>query len=239
MAFIHCECSFCGEKLIRNKQSKIANVRLHFCDLKCKAEYQKLAKPVTKEWLFDQYVVKEKDCCQIAIIVNRDPKSVWNWLKDFNIPTRKRGSYWNKFFTLRGRNPGFRQTEETKRKIREARLRDGHVPYLRNGVHWLKGKRGPEVPNWKGGSTPERQAFYSSLEWKAVARKVWKRDKRICQRCGRKKERGLSFDIHHIVSFLCKKLRCVPSNLVLLCEPCHYWVHGKHNKKGLFLKAMP
>jgi transposase-like protein len=43
-------------------------------------------------------------------------------------------------------------------------------------------RKGELNPNWKGGVTPERQAFYASAEWKRVCRVVWKRDKATCQR---------------------------------------------------------
>lgn len=92
-------------------------------------------------------------------------------------------------------------------------------------------RRGELNPNWKGGVTPERQAFYVSDEWKAACRVVWRRDKATCQRCGlyRADRPDMPFHIHHIVSFAIAELRATPSNLVLLCEACHQFVHSRRN----------
>lgn len=152
------------------------------------------------------------------------------------------GSYERVWFKKGSTPPykGKKLPKSIREKIRTASLADGRVPYLKNGVHHLKGKRGAETPNWKGGITPERQAFYGSLEWKKVAKEVWKRDKATCQRCRKyhntKENRG-TFDIHHIVGFENVSLRMKLSNLVLLCEKCHYFVHSKKkNKKKEFIK---
>lgn len=205
--------------------------------MECKAGFQKLAKPVSRDWLYEQYVTLGKDCPTIAREVNRDPKSVWNWLKDFGIPTRPRGS--NVESLPKGRAPGFKLSQDQRQKIREARLRDGHVPYMKNGQHWLKVSSKESHPRWQGGITPDRQKFYASAEWQAVARKVWRRDRSTCQRCGKKHNRGEPFDIHHIVSFGYEPLRCELSNLVLLCESCHYWIHGSENKERKFINPWP
>ena len=97
-------------------------------------------------------------------------------------------------------------------------------------------KKGELNPNYKGGISPERQAFYSNKEWKNVCNKVWKRDKTICQRCGIKKETDMPFHIHHIKSFSDKDLRTNINNLILLCEPCHWWVHSRGNKNNDYIQ---
>lgn len=91
----------------------------------------------------------------------------------------------------------------------------------------MYGKRGAEVSSWKGGATPERQAFYSSPEWKQAARIVRARDKGICQRCSKSCKEKRDSHIHHIVSFQNKEIRADPSNLVTLCRDCHRLIHSK------------
>lgn len=227
---IKCKCHFCKIDIIRRPGPK-----LHFCNNKCKGEYQRTLKPVTKEWLFEYYINKKLDTTQIAHIVNRDPKSVWNWLKDFGIPTRPRGGFTAPNCFKKGQKnlfEGKKYSEETKQKIRECRLKDGRVPYLKNGKHWLSGKKPNEHPLWKGGITPERQSVYSLTEWVEAVKIVWKRDKAICQRCNKKhntKENRGTFHIHHIISFEIKKYRTNQNNLLLLCKKCHLWVHSKKN----------
>lgn len=190
---------------------------------------------MSREWLVEHYIDKKMDCTMISKLVGRDPKSVWNWLKDFKIETRPRGH-------VKGRKPkvpriGWKHTEETKKKLREIAIADGRVPYDPAVGSYMKGKKGSKHPNWKGGITPERQSCYSSIEWSKAVREVWKRDKATCRRCGGKKNhmRDISFDIHHVVGFANRELRTNPANLVLLCEPCHYWVHSKENTEKLFI----
>lgn len=205
-------------------------------------------KPVTREWLVEHYVNLGLTANDIAKIVKRNPKRVWEWLVNEGIETRPRGSYWDEYpnfaFWIYGTaNPfkGKTHTEETKKLFRDRAIADGRVPFDPKVGPPFKGKRGAEVPSWKGGVTPLRQAFYSSLEWKAVIKQIWKRDDATCQRCGCRSEKGNrhKFDIHHIVSFACEELRADVSNLVLLCETCHYWVHSKENVNSEFIKPVP
>ena len=238
---IHSTCAICGKKVVRKKQTK--DVKLHFCGLECKAEWQRRQRPVTVEWLRQKYVGDGLDCVQIAALVHRDPKSVWNWLRGSNIKTRPRGM--NHVLLPKDGSAfrGKKHSNESKEKIRAARLADGHVPYLRNGVHHLKGKHGEATPNWKGGITPERQGFYASDEWKLACVKVWQRDDAKCQRCGldhRLIDRTLiKFHVHHIVSFKVRELRAEVSNLALLCDKCHRWVHSRANVNQDFIMEPP
>ena len=215
------------------------NGKPSYCSVKCKSEYQRTQKPVTKEWLYQKYIVEGLDCNEISKIVGRDSKRVWEWIRDYGIETRKRGKTDNwkhsigvqRVLSDEGRQ---RLSENAKR----SRALDGRVPYLQNGVHHLKGKRGKDTPNWKGGVTGERQAVYGTLEWKAAVKAVWIRDNATCKRCGKyhntDENRG-TFDIHHIIPFEVKELRCDVNNLVLLCESCHYFVHSKSNISREFL----
>lgn len=233
---IHANCEFCKAEL--NRKSIMS---MYFCDLNCKAQWQRLKKPITESELREMYIVKGMDCTQIAANVKRDPKSVWNWLKDFGIPTRKRGTTGNHIHAI-----GVPRvlTDAGRKKLsdqaRAARLADGRKPYMMpDGSHAMKGRVGVDHPAWKGGLTPERQAFYSSEEWAKAVKLVWRRDKAICQRCGKHHNETASrgtFHIHHIVSFQVVALRAKLSNLVLLCKRCHLHVHSKKNTSKEFIK---
>ena len=192
---------------------------------------------MTEAWLREHYLDKGMDSTQIAHIVHRDPKSVWNWLKDFGIPTRPRGYDTSKL--PKGRPPGFHLSDAHKARIREIAIATGRVPYKPEVGSYMKGRKGADTPGWKGGITPERQALYSSPEWSAAVKTIWKRDNATCQRCNLRKRnaRKVPFDIHHIASFQNVALRAEVSNLVLLCEPCHYWVHSRNNKEKEFIKT--
>lgn len=232
--FIEFDCKQCGAHV---RKQQVKGMQHAFCSRQCKAEWQRTQKPVDREWLYQKYVVEQLDCTQIAALVNRNSKRVWEWLRDYGIPTRSRGTTGNwKYSTHR---KGFIQSEATRHKIREARLKDGRVPYLKNGTHHLKGKRGADTPNWRGGVTPLRQTVQQSAEWKAAVKAVWKRDNATCQRCGlphsKAKEQAIGFDVHHIVSFSVEALRCEPSNLILVCKSCHRWIHSRANTSKEFL----
>lgn len=257
-------CEWCGKKIVRR-----GNKKGRFCSLSCKAEWQRTQKPVTRDWLYQRYVVEGLSTYQIAKMVNRDPKRVWEWLRDFGIPTRERT--WDnqpspdkpyqqrewliQAYLVEKRSAAdigkqFGVTEATilhfleKHRIErrtgpETRKLNGKYVGFKGKLNGMYGKRGSLHPNWKGGFTPERQAFYSSIEWRKVARAVWRRDRGTCQRCGRRprtREERRDFHIHHIVSFAYKPLRARLDNLVLLCRDCHRWVHSKENVDGMFRK---
>jgi hypothetical protein len=197
-----------------------------------------LSPHMDRRWLYSKYVVEKLDCVQIGKIVQKDPKTIWYWLKKFDIPTRPRGTGYEKNL-LSGRGKGWHQTDETKAKLSATHKKIGKVPFLRNGVHFNKGKRGAVVWNWKGGITPERQTFYRSEEWKKAVVVVWKREDAKCQRCKldhRNVDRKtVRFHVHHIRSFAIKELRADPNNLALLCGDCHRFVHSKKNINKEFL----
>lgn len=234
------DCVQCG-KHVRVRRTSGQSVP-RFCSLQCKGQWQHehRERPVSDEWLYQKYIMERLDCVQIGKLVDRDPSTVHAWLREAGIQTRKRGTTGNHLYVTEHPMLGKHHSPETREKLRQARLRDGTVPYLKNGVHHLKGKRGADTPNWKGGVTKERQMVYGSPEWKAAVKVVWKRDNATCQRChlhhSQAKQQGIGFDMHHIVSFAVPELRCEPSNLVLLCEPCHYWVHSAENINKEFLK---
>jgi hypothetical protein len=157
------------------------------------------------------YITQEMACREIAEKTGHSKSVIFRAVTRFGIPTRD-----NRYY----------------------RLKDGRKPYLKNGVHHLKGKPPSEHPNWKGGLTPERQSFYASAEWKESCKAVWHRADARCERCGihhnEAATRG-TFHIHHIITFMVRELRAKVSNLVLLCKKCHKFVHSKQNTYREFI----
>jgi len=230
-------CANCQCSLLRYQ----TKTDTYFCNTKCKGDWQQKQREAlgfTKEWLCDQYFNQGKTCNDIAREIGRDGKRVWEWFIGYGIEVAKRGQYKPVHFK-KGESSwlGKKHNEHTKEKIRQARKVDGHVPYLKDGVHWLK-HPGAVSPNWKGGVTPERQSVYSSKEWCDAVKIVWKRDNATCQNCllHQNEARDTKFHIHHIESFMVKEKRTDPVNLVLLCPNCHFFVHSKKNTKRLFIK---
>lgn len=238
------ECSQCGASIVRVTWSykRGEPIKRFFCGHACKGEWQKAQREALgydRDWLEDQYHVQGKSANAIAREVGRDPKRVWEWIRDYGMETRPRGTDYGQCFE-RGHAPwtkGKKMPEYVKEKIRQASIADGRVPYLKDGKHWLH-HEGAKPATWKGGISPDRQAFYATKEWKDAVKAVWSRDSAICQLCGKSHNDNRSegaFHVHHIVSFANKDLRADPNNLVLLCRPCHLFVHSKKNTDRKFL----
>jgi len=233
------KCSHCFNEIERQtwNYGKNREMENFFCDLSCKGNWQRNQRELlgfTKDWLIDQYLNQKKSANQIAKEIGRDSKRVWEWIKEYGVETRKRGTDYGQCFKkgMIGSMTGKKHSEATKEKIRAASIADGRVPWGKGNDPYWKGKTGSQHPSFKGGLTPERQSVYSSQEWVNAVKKVWARDNAICQRCGvhhnSQEQRG-NFHIHHIVSFQVPELRTEESNLLLLCKPCHKWVHSKKN----------
>ena len=160
-----------------------------------------------KEWLHTEYVVNQRSTGDIAAQQGCTDANILHFLRKHGIK---------------------------RRTISEARsVKQWSLSGETNGMY---GRTGEQNPNWRGGISPERQAFYSSIEWGSVAKQVWKRDKAICQFCGKQARRRSTFHIHHITSFEVKHLRTKLNNLVLLCPECHHWVHSNKNIHNEFVR---
>lgn len=190
------------------------------------------------------YVDQGLGCPEIGRMLERDASTIRGWLIAAGIPTRPRGSDLRQHFRRGGGDPrsfaGTKHSPQAIAKIRAATVASGRVPFLRNGEHWLKSAAPKDNPNWQGGRTPERQAFYRTAEWAAAVRSVWARADACCQRCRldwRTVDRKVTptFHVHHVVSFQVRECRAEPAFLVLLCRPCHLFVHSNANSTRAFL----
>lgn len=162
-----------------------------------------------KEWLEREYIELGRSTGDIAAQFGVTDAAIIHWLKKHGIP---------------------------RRSVSEARKLKRWGAVGADNPMW--NRRCELNPNWKGGVTPERQAFYQSQEWKDACSFVWKRDGAKCQRCGlhRDEQPDMPFHIHHVVSFAVPELRAANDNLVLLCEVCHQFVHSRKNENGDFLQ---
>lgn len=164
-----------------------------------------------RQWLVDQYVDQGKSASDIAAEWGVTAGAILFWLRKHGVE---------------------------RRSVSEARSRKHWGVFGHDNPMW--GQTGDLNPRWTGGSTPERQAFYASQEWKSVCAFVWKRDSATCRRCRSYKQSAADvYHIHHIVPFSNKDLRANPDNLVLLCGSCHKFVHSKLNVERRFLPGGP
>lgn len=165
-----------------------------------------------KEWLQERYITRGESAEDIAKAGGVTANAILFWLKKHRIQTRSTA---------------------------EVRARKHWGAYGSDNPMW--NKRGELNPRWLGGVTPDRQAFYASDEWKHACSMVWKRDNATCQRCGAHHDsnKDLPMHIHHIESFAVVSKRSELSNLVLLCEVCHWFVHSKRNTEREYLPSIP
>lgn len=106
-----------------------------------------------KPWLDQKYAIEEFSCTDLASLCFVTPRTIWLWLKRFNIKTRN-NSESKKIWHQKNPHPrgmlGKHHSEESKQKKREANLR-----FYKNNPEFLlerKGKHEGELnPNWRGG----------------------------------------------------------------------------------------
>lgn len=92
------------------------------------------------------------------------------------------------------------------------------------GGAWMLGKNNINYKHGKSSETLARDLTKVN-KWR---RRVFERDKYICQKCGY--DKGKILRAHHIASWAgFPDLRYELSNGITLCDPCHKWVHSKNN----------
>lgn len=88
---------------------------------------------------------------------------------------------------------------------------------------------GPEVHNWKGGSTSENQIERRRFPYREWRDLVFTRDNWTCQDCG---TRGVYLHAHHVFPFAeFPEHRYQPWNGITLCRPCHAKIHPNLKRK--------
>jgi len=175
-----------------------------------KGEHWREPKPYwNREWLYNEYIVKGRSASEIANDFECNENNILYFIHKYDISTRS---------------------------VSEAR----EIKYWGSigEDNPMFNKKGELNPNWKGGITPPRQALYSTLEWKALVKKVRKRDENTCQRCGEKEEPGNALIIHHISPFKSENYQLALDNLTSLCHDCHIFVHSDRNKGGEFVEKL-
>ena len=115
------------------------------------------------------------------------------------------------------RKGGWKQSEETKKKIGEASKKwKHHIQSKEN--HW----------NWKGGISANVHSP-NHPEYKKWRSDVFSRDNWTCQTC---QARGVYLEAHHIKSWAkYPELRYILENGVALCKPCHALTDNYRGKK--------
>ncbi len=192
------------------------------------------------EWLRQKYEVEGLSTYDIGKIVGRDPKGIYVQLVRFGIATRPRGLNLkgaDNFMSQPGAvNPfrGHKHTAATKKTL--SRKASISKPWLRGKANGMSGRTGATNPNFKDGSSPDRQRLYASGDGKDFLRAIYARDKYTCQRCGASKKGPRDLHAHHLKRWAGNPtLRFDASNVVTLCRTCHRWVHSTKNVSSEYL----
>ncbi len=208
-------------------------------------------------WLRQKYEVEGLSTYDIGRIVGRDPKGVYVQLVKFGITTRPRGlnlkgedrshqcgphsnlgRFGNDNFMAQpgAVNPflGRKHSAETRAILSDKA--SVPKPYLRGKANGMAGRTGETNPNFKDGSSPERQRLYANAEWKALIRRIYARDGYSCVCCGSAKKGPRELHAHHKKPWAGNPaLRFDESNIITLCRECHNWVHSTLNTDRDFL----
>ena len=160
-----------------------------------------------KEWLIQEYVIEKRSTAEIASKFGLQDSAIIYWLKKHRI---------------------------ARRTVREARaVKHWGLFGVKNGMY---GKTGALNPNYKDGSSPERQRLYAGSAWRNLEQRIFRRDRDTCRRCGSTRSGPRSLHAHHIFTWAGNPgLRFDPDNIITLCSACHRWVHGRKNIAKEFL----
>jgi 5-methylcytosine-specific restriction endonuclease McrA len=148
---------------------------------------------------------------------------------------------------LKRKATGWRPSEETRQKMREAgRNKRGGNAHRKGVKHTEEARRkisqrtrertprGPAAHNWKGGGS--LQDDRNRPEYRDWRQAVFERDGFACQKCG--DSQGGNLRAHHIQSFAeHPELRFEVSNGLTLCHDCHELVHFKPGSTRNLQKA--
>lgn len=126
----------------------------------------------------------------------------------------------------------FKKGQKITEKLRSLNREKGKERYA-EGIHPFL------IKNMIAHQLANKNKFYGigKCEWKRLSKKILKRDKFICQSCG-KCLRKHKHNVHHILPFIFSHNNS-EDNLVSLCIPCHtsieYYTQkalGGINEKG-------
>lgn len=161
-----------------------------------------------REWLYREYVEKERSTGDIATELGFTDGAILFWLQKHGIP---------------------RRDVSHARKLKHWGLVGASNPMF--------GKCGPANPRYVDGSSPERQRAYVRAEGRAFLRAVYKRDEYRCVRCHAPNTGPRTLHAHHLAPWAGNPLlRFDLDNAVTLCRVCHSWVHSRANAGREYLR---
>lgn len=161
-----------------------------------------------KSWLMKYYYEKQLSAAKIAKIADCTENNIFYWMDKHGIK---------------------------RRSISESiSLVDGWG--LKGEKNGMYGRIGEDNPNYKDGSSPERQKLYARGKGTEFIKQALKKDNYKCQRCGNEQSTDNPLHVHHIKPWAGNpEYRFDLENVIVLCRNCHRWVHSKKNKCKIYL----
>jgi len=152
---------------------------------------------------------------------------------------------------------GYKHNEESKRKIREARAKQGgNVWNKGTNKSGMKGKKhslstikrmsnaqlGEKNHNWKGGLTPLRVKIWHTYKYRQWRSDVFTRDEHTCQLCGTKSGKGNTVFLqadHYPKAFseILLEYEIISVEHALVCEELWNINNGRTLCRGCHLKT--
>lgn len=210
-----------------------------------------VASQETEDWLRDAYLVQRLPVTSIAAELGCSRNGVFRSLRRMGIEPRSAAvlhllaqldTEWLRTqYIERGRSSYEIAAEiGCDPKTIWRMLRDRGIPTrTRSEVMRQTGRAqwwGDSNPNYRDGSSNERDLIEIRFRWDEVRLRAYTRDGFKCKRCGDRSHGPGTLHAHHIRTWAGNPdLRFDDGNLVTLCRPCHRWVHSVANAASEFL----
>lgn len=192
-----------------------------------------------KDWLYNQYIIKNRSQQDIANEVMCDISTIGNWLRKYGIGSNgtRHGKLGNKtkFYDKELLEELYINKEMSIPELAEYThcgsttihrwLCEFGIPRRDSG--WCRGKTGEKMPNWKGGISYFPYCEKFNEEFKEHVRESFNRK---CFLCGKSETKnGVKLSVHHIdynKNAICngKSWAFVP-----LCLSCHGKTNNRHH----------
>lgn len=181
----------------------------------------KYSQILTKEFLYREYVTKEKTTTQIAQEIGCGRTLIWEYLKVNKIKPRSNSEA--KQLQLKdSRNHSNWQDGKSTKKYNCIDCKRKIITYdsFNSGVKrcmkcYLKFNKGKNHPCYIEGLIREYPIKFNKI----LKASIRERDNHVCQICGKTtEENGRRLDVHHIDYI---KANLDPENLISLCINCH------------------
>lgn len=176
--------------------------------------FNKETKYKDKKWLEQNYIQEQKTMREMADKANCNRATIYDWLKEYDIPTRNRATAIEKKVEVECAQCG----EEDRIPKSHAERKEHHFCSKKCMAKWYsENLKKKNSPRWKGGGGEYQEKLVDAQGiWSRNRKRALQRDDSKCQLCYAEED----LQVHHI-----KPVRFGGSNyignLITLCRSCH------------------